>query len=78
MATTLDGRSVTYKDVRHVRTRKIRMEERLLSMITVLTLVCLEYLLFLLDVALSSRSAEDNGNIEKLSLKLTVLKEVSG
>lgn len=46
------------------------MEERLLCLITVLILVHLEHLLFLLDMALSLRSAEDNGNIEKLSLKL--------
>lgn len=66
----MDNRSVLYKDIRHVRIRKIRMEERLLCLITVLILVHLEHLLFLLDMALSLRSAEDNGNIEKLSLKL--------
>ena len=66
----MDSRSVLYKDIRHVRIRKVWMEERLLSLITVLTLVHVEHLLFLPDMALSLRSAEDSGNIEKLSLKL--------
>ena len=66
----MDNRAVLYKDIRHVRIRKIRMEKRLLCLIPVLTLVHLEHLIFLLEMALSLRSAEDNGNIETLSLKL--------
>lgn len=67
MATILDSRGIIYKDIRHLRSRKLEMEGRLLSFFTILTLVHLGYLLFFLEVTLPLRSVQANGDIKKLS-----------